>query len=123
MQVVKASSLIRSVPGTVDEARTPILPLASHSSSMDLTSSHRKSYLGSLLAVLTDGLLPLLSLFFSAYNTAELFLVDTSYGWLGLGLFCLPSVLVLLFYVENMLHRSVDFRRANRTFLSVARRG
>ena len=106
MHVVKASPLIRSVPGTVDKACTPILPLASHSSSMDLTSSHRKSYLGSLLAVLTDGLLPLLSLLFSAYNTAELFLVDTSYGWLGLGLFCLPSVLVLLFYVENMLHRS-----------------
>ena len=80
--------------------------LSGHSSSLDLTSSHRKTYLGSILAVLTDGLLPLLSLLFSAYNTVELFFVDTSYGWLGLGLFCLPSVLVLLFYVENMWHRS-----------------
>ena len=101
-----------SRPLDEEEARTPLfLPeTLEHldtmaAAPMDSTSLHRSRYLATLGAVITEALLPFLSLFFSVYSVVELLCTSFHLGCVAGALFCFPTILVLLFYVENMLHR------------------
>jgi len=93
----------------LEEAASPLAtppPLETLQLELETTKHHRSLYLWTLVSVVTEGVLPGLSLLVGAYNILSLFLSgETTLGWVGLGLFCFPSILVLLFYLENMLHR------------------
>jgi len=72
----------------------------------DTTKYKRSQYLSNLLLVLTDGLLPLVSIVSTLINVLELFLTgETVLGCAGLVIFAFPTVLVLFYYLENMFHR------------------
>ena len=72
----------------------------------DTTKYKRSQYLSNLLLVLTDGLLPLVSIVSTLINVLELFLTgETILGCAGLVIFAFPTVLVLFYYLENMFHR------------------
>ena len=99
-------------PRDEEEARTPLCPQFSSSEEnqeageiLDSTGASRGRYLATMLSVFTEGLLPAISLFFAVYNIVELFFTNVFLGWVNLAIFCFPSILVLLYYVENMLHR------------------
>jgi hypothetical protein len=91
--------------GAEEEARTPLFAEDAAAPDLETTEQGRSQYRAAILAVFTDGLLPLVSLVLSGYNTAELFFIDRALGGVGLALFCFPSLLVLLYYAENLLHR------------------
>ena len=70
------------------------------------TRYKRSQYLSNLLLILTEGLLPLVSIVSTLVNVLELFLIgEQILGWAGLAIFAFPTVLVLFYYLENMFHR------------------
>ena len=83
----------------VRDCRPPI-------SLLDSTRLARTAYLHTVLSVLTEALLPMVSIVACLLNVLQLFfLAEFSLGCVGLVLFLLPTVLVLFYYLENMFHR------------------
>ena len=72
---------------------------------LDSTEASRERYRANTLSYIAEGLLPAISLFFAIYNSFELFSQNSFLGWGNLVIFFVPSILVLLFYAENMMHR------------------
>ena len=67
----------------------------------------RTAYLHAVMSVVTEAILPVVSIVASLLNVLQLFLLGEFYlGWVGLALFLLPTFLPALFYyLENMFHR------------------
>ena len=58
------------------------------------------------MSVVTEAILPVVSIVASLLNVLQLFLLGEFYlGWVGLALFLLPTFLALFYYLENMFHR------------------
>ena len=63
------------------------------------TKYHRTEYLRTVFAIVTDAILPLISLVASFLNVLQLFFIgEFNLGWVGLTLFLLPTFLVLFLY-------------------------
>ena len=72
----------------------------------ETTQMKRSTYLSQLLSVLTEGVLPLISIITSLVNSLELFLQgEIGLGCVSIFIFILPTFLVVFFYLENMFHR------------------
>ena len=72
---------------------------------LDSTEASRERYRANTLSYIAEGLLPAISVFFAIYNIFELFSDNAFLGCGNLVIFFVPSILVLLFYAENMMHR------------------
>ena len=74
--------------------------------SMETTRVKRTTYLGTLVSVVTEVLLPLLTSLLPLGKVIDLFREGHfSCGVVGVFLFLLPTFLILFFYLENFLHR------------------
>ena len=65
-----------------------------------------------MLSIFTEGLLPLISLFFALYNIVELIFTSPILGGVNLVIFCFPSILAILYYAENLMHRKKKLKEA-----------
>ena len=73
---------------------------------LDNTRVARTAYLHAVMSVVTEAILPVVSIVASLLNVLQLFLLGEFYlGWVGLALFLLPTFLALFYYLENMFHR------------------
>ena len=94
------------VPSPAVMSRTHVRDCRPPTSLLDSTRLARTAYLHTVLSVLTEALLPMVSIVACLLNVLQLFfLAEFSLGCVGLVLFLLPTVLVLFYYLENMFHR------------------
>ena len=76
---------------------------------VDRTEANRKRCVATNLSIFMDVVLPFIFLILAIWNIFHLFSIkslDKKYlGWVSLTIFFFPSILVFLYYAENMLHR------------------
>ena len=83
---------------------------SSDRSAIESTRVKRSVYRQRILAVVTEVVLPMLSIVASLINILQLFFMkEFELGGVGLALFFLPTFPSLLYYLENMLHRKNNF--------------
>ena len=73
---------------------------------LENTRVKRTTYLGTLLTIFTEGILPLATAWLPLGKIIELFVEgNKSCGGVGVLLFVLPTFLMIFFYLENLFHR------------------
>ena len=72
---------------------------------VDRTEANRRRCVATNLSIFMDVVLPFISLILAIWNIVDLFSIKPSLGWVSLTIFFFPSILVFLYYAENMLHR------------------